>query len=271
MTLTTPEPKAVNIGCGYHVPVRWSRLCVLYTYEKQAQTSKYFEEKTFPMPMVTQTLSGIWEFHGERGRAVLDRTTVVVGLPGTNFGCRHEAAHPTTAYIAYLKPGALDQGDEPLFGEQVMTGLRLPDLKRALSLETVDEFDSFIFEAFGLASCVSLGGHPRRERSHIRVQRMKRFIEHHAFESITLSDLATCLDLSPFTCMRLFKSRMGLTPQRYLNDLRLVRAQELLRDRRLTIADVAFRVGIRDRFYFTRWFSKKVGVPPQRFREIVND
>jgi len=223
------------------------------------------------MSMVGQTKSGIWEFNGKRGGAVVDRTSVVVGTPGLHFGCRHNVAHPNTAYIAYLKPGALDEADEPLFDKQVLTGLRLPDLKMALSLENVDEFDSLIFDVFGRASCVSVDPHRRPGRSHVRAQRMKRFIEHHAFENITLSDVAACLDLSPFTCIRLFKGATGVTPQRYLSECRLIRAQELLRDGRLTIADVASRIGIRDRFYFTRWFSKSMGVPPQRFREIVNN
>ena len=270
MTPTTPEPKAINLGCGYHVPIRWSRFCVLYTYETQIQSSRHFEEKTFQMPMVAQTRSGIWEFHGKRGPGVVDHTTVVAGSPGMHFGCRHNAAHPNTAFIAYLKPGALDEADEPLFDEQVLSGLRLPDLGMALSLESVDEFDSLIFDVFGRASGASVDAHRRRGRSHVRAQRMKRFIEHHAFENITLSDLAACLDLSPFTCIRLFRSETGVTPQRYLSDLRLVRA-ELLRDGRLRIADIAFRVGIRDRFYFTRWFSKKMGVAPREFRKIVNN
>ena len=260
------EPKVVDIGCGLHVPIRWSSLCVLYRYEPSVHTSRHVADKMFSAPMVGQTLSGSWEFHGKRGGATVDTQTIVAGTPGFHFGCKHERNASNPGYIACLLPGALDP-EEPMFNDQVINRLRVPDLARCLSIETTDEFDSFIFEVFGHVSRASLDGDRSPQRS-LRIQRAKRFIELHAFEDIALGDIAGSINVSPFTCLRQFKSTTGVTPHRYLSQLRLARAQELLKERQLTIGEIGTKVGIRDRFYFTRWFSREVGVSPGKYRNV---
>ncbi|HTU82571.1 MAG TPA: AraC family transcriptional regulator [Candidatus Acidoferrales bacterium] len=169
-----------------------------------------------------------------------------------------------------LLPGALDAADQQIFDDEVITGLRLPDLKRSLTIEDDDRFDSFVFEVFDYVSQASLRRSAPSQHAAFRMQRMKRFIERHAFEELTLTDIAACLGISPFTCIRQFKRAMGTTPLQYLSRLRLQRAQALLKNPRPTIAEVARTVGIPDRHYFSRWFSKATGVPPERFRRIAS-
>lgn len=212
---------------------------------------------------------GGWSFHGKKRPTPVDGGTVIAGSPGQHYGCKHARGACDAVCAISLLPGALDEADRAVFEAQVLDGLSLPTLERSLSIEGDDRFESFVFEIFDYVSRVSLrdGG---RKRSDFRVQRMKRFIEQHAYENITLGDIAACLDLSPFTCIRQFKSAMGVTPLRYLSRLRLNRAQALLKTRRLTIAEVAREVGIRDRCYFTRWFSNEAGISPDRFRQSLN-
>jgi len=264
--IASPEPRPVDLGCGMHIPIRWSSLCVLYRYEPAEHASRRVDDKVFRFPMVGQTLSGTWEFRGKRGGATVSPQTIVAGTPGLHFGCKHEKNASNPGYIACLQGGALDP-QEPMFDTQVVDRLRVPDLARCLAVESTDEFDSFIFEVFGHVSRVSLDGDRLFQRS-LRIERAKRFIEQHAFEEIALADIAASISVSPFTCLRQFKLATGMTPHKYLNRLRAQRAQQLLRNERLTIGEIASRVGIRDRFYFTRWFSREVGVSPGRYRNI---
>jgi AraC-like DNA-binding protein len=84
--------------------------------------------------------------------------------------------------------------------------------------------------------------------------------------SVTLGDLARRSGFSPQYLNRLFNSILGTTPLRYLARLRLVRAAEMLRDGRLTIGEIARRVGFRDPDYFSRQFSREYGQSPIVYR-----
>lgn len=265
-----PIPERIDLGCGYHVPLRWSQLCILYRYDRDVRSSCYVGEKVFPAPIVVQSLEGRWDFHSKDGRNQIASSRVLVGTPGQGFGCRHDVSTPSTAYVAYLQPGAVDEDEKPLFDKQVLPAAHLPSLKRSLAFEDPDAFDSFVFEVFRSASEVSLGTVRQEKRANVRVQRVKRFIEHHAFEDITLLDVAASVNVSPFVCIREFKRATGMTPHAYISSIRLDAAKRLLANRRLTVGDVARRVGIRDRFYFTRWFAKEAGIPPQTFRLEVS-
>ena len=65
---------------------------------------------------------------------------------------------------------------------------------------------------------------------------------------------------------RLFKNCFDKTFIMYLNDLRMAKAVELLKDISINIKEISGRVGYRDANYFTRIFKKKMGMTPSEFR-----
>lgn len=268
--IAVTQPERTERRCGDHVALRSTRFCAVWRREPRQDPAECSGEKSFLMNSIGYQMQGGWKFHGTKTPALVDGDTVIAGSAGQQYGCKHGTSGCDTVCAVSLLPGALDEADQPIFDKQVLGKLRLPDLTHALEIDDDERFDSLIFELFDFVSRASLAAANVPRGVAFRVQRMKRFIEQHAFETITLSDIARCLNLSPFTCIRQFKHGTGTTPQRYLSELRLKRAQELLKNPRLTVGDVGQRVGIHDRYYFTRWFSKETGVPPQRFRQILD-
>ncbi len=65
---------------------------------------------------------------------------------------------------------------------------------------------------------------------------------------------------------RLFQRELGVTPRDYVAGLRLERAAELLRGSSLTVAAVGEQVGVRDPYYFSRFFRQRYGLSPTEFR-----
>lgn len=64
----------------------------------------------------------------------------------------------------------------------------------------------------------------------------------------------------------LFKKSVGTTIMKYLDQLRITAAQELLQHTTLQIKDIARRVGIYNPQYFTKKFNLIVGVSPLDYR-----
>ncbi len=79
-------------------------------------------------------------------------------------------------------------------------------------------------------------------------------------------EIAERIGLSPAYFSRLFKRVTGLTFQEYLIQLRIARAQQLLLEGRLHIAEVARESGFRDPYYFSRLFHRRIGCCPSEYQ-----
>jgi AraC family transcriptional regulator len=95
-----------------------------------------------------------------------------------------------------------------------------------------------------------------------------RYIEAHYAEEITLGDIAATVHLSSFHLSRLFKQVTGLSPRRYLIQVRVNSARALLSagSGQRSLADVAAAVGFADQSHLTRHFKRQFGVTPKHFR-----
>jgi AraC family transcriptional regulator len=84
--------------------------------------------------------------------------------------------------------------------------------------------------------------------------------------NVSLAELADEVRLSPFHFARAFKKATGLPPHRYIVDLRLDRARDLLQLSDLSVADIAAQVGYDDPSYFARLFRKHFDATPAAYR-----
>ena len=78
------------------------------------------------------------------------------------------------------------------------------------------------------------------------------------------------LPMSPDHLRRLFAQEIGSTPLAFLNDLRVHRARQLLREGRWRVKEVAAQVGIPDEYYFSRFFLKHTGQRPLAYGRAGN-
>lgn len=257
----------LDIGCGTLLPLRWSDLCAVYHYDHNfACAPNLVEDKPFEMHVLVATTRGRWDFYGKRGTEDIDSATAVVGMSGDRYGCRHDYRFGDSNLVASLRRFALDDDDEPLFDRQAVRVDAGTAVRLAVAGERDDDFDSRLFELFDVVSARSLRDDRRRLHGRLRMQRVKRFIEDHAFEDLSLAQIAACVGMSPFGCLHQFKAQLGTTPHTYRNALRLRRAQALLRTTSLSVGEISARVGLTDRAYFSRWFMKATGASPRDFR-----
>ncbi|MFT5083045.1 MAG: AraC family L-rhamnose operon regulatory protein RhaS [Lentisphaeria bacterium] len=85
---------------------------------------------------------------------------------------------------------------------------------------------------------------------------------------ILLGDIAFSACIGARQLERLFSRYLGRPPIHYLKELRLKRAEEILRYQpEKRIAEIAFRCGFSDANYFTRAFKKLFGCSPTEYRK----
>jgi len=98
-----------------------------------------------------------------------------------------------------------------------------------------------------------------------RIERMKAQLTADLTEPLTLSALAQAVDLSPFYAARLFSRTVGMPPHAWRNQIRLSRAQGLLRQG-WSVTEVATANGFADQSHFTRHFKRAYGIAPGRWQ-----
>ena len=107
-------------------------------------------------------------------------------------------------------------------------------------------------------------------REHPAVLVVKSMLEDCYAQDISLADLAETAGLSPFHLIRVFKAQTGLTPHRYHSQIRVRRAEHMLRQG-ADLAETALDVGFADQSHLNRHFKAIVGVPPGAYRNFVQD
>ena len=75
------------------------------------------------------------------------------------------------------------------------------------------------------------------------------------------------LNISSPTLFRTFKYFSGISPKKYLNLYRIAKAKKLL-DNGMSVKSVALSCGYNEPLYFSRAFSKAIGVSPKKYKEI---
>jgi len=87
--------------------------------------------------------------------------------------------------------------------------------------------------------------------------------------TFSLNWLAEEMKLNPNYLSTRFKKETGVGFVRYVNQLRVWRAQQLLRDMLYRAGEVAGMVGFDNPQYFTRIFKEMTGIVPSEYRSRI--
>ena len=78
-------------------------------------------------------------------------------------------------------------------------------------------------------------------------------------------ELAEICQISTIYFRKLFFEVYGTSPIKYIHNLRIRRAKEILRSDYTSISDVAFSLGYNNIYEFSKDFKKHTGVSPTKF------
>jgi AraC-like DNA-binding protein len=92
------------------------------------------------------------------------------------------------------------------------------------------------------------------------------FIEEHIGEKISLGALSSMAGLSANHFARAFQQSVGMPPHQYLVRRRVQHVEQMLRDTRLTLSQIALAAGFSDQSHLARHFRRLTGMPPSLAR-----
>jgi AraC-like DNA-binding protein len=95
------------------------------------------------------------------------------------------------------------------------------------------------------------------------------YLRRHVQDPVHMDDLVRHVGFSRARMFDMFKEQTGLTPNDYLQRLRIEKAQEQLRQTDLSITHVGLATGFSSGQYFSTVFARYTGVSPTDFRKGV--
>ena len=94
------------------------------------------------------------------------------------------------------------------------------------------------------------------------------YMEYYYGSGISASDVSNYLGIERTYFYRIFKAETGTSPTEYLTKLRIEKAKQLISSGD-SFAQIASAVGISDIYYFSKLFTKEVGITPSSYRKAL--
>ena len=97
----------------------------------------------------------------------------------------------------------------------------------------------------------------------------RKYMEEHYAKELQVETLGSMADLSPSYYHTLFTEAFGISPGKYLQNLRLSYAKMLLITTPLSVLEVSDRSGFSSQHYFTVRFKEAYGFSPLQYRRMM--
>ena len=93
------------------------------------------------------------------------------------------------------------------------------------------------------------------------------FIQVTLSDSISVNSIARKVDLPPSKLQLGFKLLFSQSVSEYIKELKLLKARDLLKNTDLSVSEVVYSIGYKNRSYFSRIFSDRYGILPTEYRK----
>lgn len=99
------------------------------------------------------------------------------------------------------------------------------------------------------------------------LQNIKKYLDEHYEEKISLDDLSELFGVNKFYLTRIFREQFDISVNDYLTQVRIMHAKQMLDFTDLSVQKIAQKCGISNSNYFCRLFKAWEGISPGEYRK----
>ena len=97
------------------------------------------------------------------------------------------------------------------------------------------------------------------------------YLQEHVETNLTLKDLAEYFKYSESHFSNLFQKETGTSPINYFTRLKIQKACQYIELTDMKLNEIAMRLGFEEQAYFSRVFTKVMGISPSSYRKKEAD
>lgn len=112
-----------------------------------------------------------------------------------------------------------------------------------------------------------LSNEQRRKMNWIIFEEITNYINDH-YTDITIKELVQRFNFNEDYYNRILKEKTGMTYSEYVQNIRLIQAEKLLKTTTLTVDEIANQVGYHNKGYFYKIFTDRFHITPSKFRKL---
>ncbi len=142
-----------------------------------------------------------------------------------------------------------------------LTGV-IAEIIRSVSIDSIKQVCNEFFEFIILQIKIK-----KEDYNAYTMENVRNYIDNYYNTDIYLKDIADMCGWSQYYCSRMFKVYFRNSFKKYLIDVRLEKAKELLILSNLSIEEICVKSGFNDIGYFSKSFKKKFKLPPSKIRK----
>ena len=86
---------------------------------------------------------------------------------------------------------------------------------------------------------------------------------------ISIDELCSKFLVSRSSLQTLFKNNLNTSPKKYINDLKLSKSKQLIKENKYTISEISFMLGFNSIHYFSRAFTQHYEIRPSEYAQTV--
>ena len=213
---------------------------------------------------------------GEGSIILVNADDVHNGRSATEGGWSYQALYPTPKDFQRICSDTFQSDDGiPYFKDSVIQDREMASHLRSFFSAVKVQSDPLLLESLlyaTLTRLVSTYSTTSKEQvqpptNKAQLFLVRDFIEDMYHLPLSLKDLSTIGGVSPFHLSREFKKLFGLPPHKFLIQVRLKKAKEMLKAG-IPAAGVAISCGFHDQSHFLNCFKKTVGTTPSSFQKF---
>jgi signal transduction histidine kinase/ligand-binding sensor domain-containing protein/DNA-binding response OmpR family regulator len=104
------------------------------------------------------------------------------------------------------------------------------------------------------------------------VKYITRIVEENMSDpQFSVENLSDILNLDRFQLYRKIHAVTGVSPSKFITRVRLAKALELLKSKKVNVTEVAYHLGFNSSSYFTRCFKEVYGVQPSKYNDLLSN